>query len=284
MTTDETTTLTPTAAPTAVKPAATSTLFADGQRVAGKVKRDLGYAFLVKLEAGPTALLKYDQLSGGTNGKRQERRKTLKIGEDVAIEILASLPAKEDDKLNRPRIRVSERKIQEENILASLKSATDTEAGTIVEVRVTEVRDDYLLTEILDGDAKGCQAILHALRVPGDNRGERDEFIASKTKGDVLTAEVLHCKRSPKKHEDLQIALTLVGEAEREELRQLAAIDRTIIFRGQACRSVEGGIEVRFDGLVGLLPANEIHSTSRGDNVKVKVKDVQGRKIILTRA
>lgn len=267
------------------KTAATTSLFADGQRVAGKVKRDLSYAFLIKLEAGPTALLKYDQLSGGTNGKRQERRKTLKIGEDVAVEILASLPPKPDDKLNRQRIRVSERKIQEENILAALKGATDTEAGTIVQVRVTEVRDDYLLTEILDGDALGCQAILHALRVPGANRGERDDFIAGKAKGDVLTAEVLHCRRSPKKHEDLQIALTLVAEAEREEIRALAELDREVIWKGQAGRSIEGGLEVRFEGLVGLLPGNEVpHGTSRGDHVKVKIKNVEGRKITLTRA
>lgn len=283
--TNESTTTTPTPA---AKPA---TNLVVGEIRPGKVIKALEYGVLVAIEGGPICLLHEGALTGGTHANRKARRASLegkikaRQPEEVAVQVTSIRPPKEGDKSGRDRINVSERAIQESDILSQLKACTETEAGSIVVGVVKELRPYGALIECTEGPAKGYSMMLHASEVPGD-RAQRDAFIASLTVGTPVEAEVLRIEDPADEKFDLRIGLTLVAATRREMSEALGDTDR--VYRGKAGKGDKGGIRVEFGNMdnpmVGILPSAEMPAATKfGDTVRVRIARTEGDTIILTR-
>lgn len=262
-----------------------STNLVVGQIVSGVVHKVLDYGVLVKVGEEMT-LLKDDQVSGGTHPNRKARRKALAPKTELTVEVIDIKPPVDGDKLNRMRIRVSERTLQDAAVLDALRGCSEDEAGSEVEVTVKDVRKDYILVTIADGPATGYQAILHAINVPGSDRKQRDQFVADRKVGETFTAEVLSVAPDKDPRRDLNIALTLVAANARATKQALSDTSKT--YKGTAGRSKDGGIEVEFGPsdapLRGILPSHEVPgATKTGMSVKVRIARIDGDRITLTR-
>ncbi len=288
-TTTEAAATAPAATTTNTTPGLLPTKLTIGQIVPAKVKEVKDYGVTAKVD-NETVLLKADQFSGGCNGARRARLAACRPGDELAVEVVSIRPPAADDKrkVKTNRIQVSERSIQDACVLATVLAATESAPGTTLTGKVSSKNlvKGFALLEITEGPAAGYLAILHALNVPGADRKARDRFIEQLEIGEIVTGECLHCVRAEEAHVDLRIGITLVAEAARATQEALA--DTSKVFKGTAGRSRDGGIEVVFGPsdapMTGILPNHEVpHACKNGGSVRVKIANVSGDRITLTR-
>lgn len=191
-----------------------------GQIVPATVEKKLNFGVLVKLgENGPTGLCHTKELRGGSHHNRKVRFENLSEGDEIAVEVTQIRPPKDDDANGRHRISVSEKVIQDRDVVDGIICGTTEEPGTIVTGTVKEVRSDYVLVNITEGPAAGFIGLLHATKVPGASREERDAKIASYSTGDEIAAEAIEVK--PRKKGDLEISLSLAAAEQRDRVQSI---------------------------------------------------------------
>lgn len=191
-----------------------------GQIVPATVEKKLNFGVLVKLgENGPTGLCHTKELRGGSHHNRKVRFENLNEGDEIAVEVTQIRPPKDGDANGRHRISVSEKVIQDRDVVEGIICGTTEQSGTIVTGTVKEVRSDYVLVNITEGPAAGFIGLLHATKVTGASREERDAKIASYSTGDEITAEAIEVK--PRKKGDLEISLSLAASDQRDRVQAI---------------------------------------------------------------
>ena len=254
-------------------------------------------------------LLHKDQFPGGCNPSRKARLGVIKVGDKVPVKVLKVKGPKQGDAKGRDRYDLSARVLQEENVLASLKPATKTDAGTELCVTVYKVDGErgFALATVDDGVAEGYLTLLHASEMSPagagpEKRAERDANLAALQVGDKLTVEVKSVSLPKESGKDLDIKVSQ-NAAERRTFKSEQPTERRgnkpavntadaptdgRTWKGQAIRPVSGGMEVAFGPMEapfkGILPSDEVPgATKKGDAVRVKVKSSEGGVTILTR-
>lgn len=241
-----------------------------GQILPATVAKKLNFGVLVKLgDNGPTALCHTKELRGGSHHNRKVRFESLKDGDEIAVEVTSIRPPKDGDSNNRHRISVSEKVIQDRDVVENIVCGTADESGTMVTGTVKEVRSDYVLVNVTEGIATGFIGLLHATKVSGSSREERDAKIASYKPGDEITAEAIEVK--PRKKGDLEISLSLAATEQRDKVQSILALAGA---DGEAGETVTGTVVSKKDYGFFVKIAN---GPAAGRHALVHVSQAPGR-------
>ncbi|MBI1271773.1 hypothetical protein GC174_15215 [bacterium] len=240
----------------------------------GRVEKKLEYGLLVRLpdEKRSVAFLSMKELRGGTHQNRKERHQAIETGVSVEVEVTKYRPADLDNDRNKAsRVEVSEKVIQEREILDKLVIGSSSDAGTVIRGTVREVRDDYALIDIAEGPALGMIALLHASQFPGDSRQERDQKLASLSVGDAVEAEVYRIRN--RKKGDLEIALSFSMMERRAKMDEILSLAKGPGKPGSmvtcsVSNKEDYGVFVMIEdgparGLVGLIHVTEMPGRNR---------------------
>ena len=190
------------AAPSA--PAGPSGKVKVGARFTAKVTEKLPFGVIVQLPIKRcTALLHVSELGGGGFAARNRRLAAINVGETVQVEVVQAVKG-------RNRVRVSERRVDNQRLL------TDLTPGAEVKAIVIQKLPFGVIATIQDGAGKNCDAMIHVSQFPGKRGmsgqpGERDAALGRMQVGTEVNAEVISVTPHQERQEDLNIKLTLRG-------------------------------------------------------------------------